>query len=134
MFLDEILEHPLGHVRLEDPHRPLRTVDRRGALPLVAVLLTRLPGPRTRLLVVLPDAMIELAREATDDRLVAGVGEAKPSAREAAEMSVRTDDDDGLPQTLCLDGGGHAGGRAAVDDEIELGSSGLRCGQTQDRG
>ena len=94
MLLDEILEHALRHVRLEDPHRPLRAIDRRRPLPFVAVLLALLPGPRTRLVVVLPDAVIELAREAADDRLVAGVGEAEPAAREPAEMLVRTDDDD----------------------------------------
>ena len=126
MLLDEILEHALGHVRLEDPHRPLRAIDRRRPLPLVAVLLPLLPLPRTWLVVVLPDAVVELAREAADDGLVAGVGEAEAAARQAAEVLVGTDDDDGLAQALRLDGGDHAGGSPAVDDEVELGSGRLR--------
>ncbi len=35
MLLDEILEHPLRHVRLENPHRPLRAVDGRRPWPLL---------------------------------------------------------------------------------------------------
>ena len=136
MLLDEILEHLLGHVRLEDPHRPLRAVDRRRPLALVAVLLALLPLPRLGLVVVLPDALVELAREAADDRLVAGVGEAEAAARQAAEVLVRADDDDGLAQALRLDGGDHAGGGAAVDDEVELGRGRLRlrAGERQERG
>ena len=120
ILLDEILEHFFRHVRLENPHRPLGAVDRRRSLALVAVLFALLPGPRARLLVVLPDPVVELARQPADDGLVAGVCEPEASARQAAEMPVRTDDDDALSQTAGLDGGDHAGGGSAVNDEIEL--------------
>ena len=120
MLPDEILEDLLGDVRLEDPHRALRAVDGRRALPLVAVLLALLPLPRLGLVVVLPDAVVELARQAADDRLVAGVGEPEAAARQPAEMPVRADDDDAscpaaLPaprQSRRLS--------AAVDDDVEL--------------
>ena len=119
-------------MRLEDPHRPLRAIDGRRPLALVAVLLALLPGPRARLVVVLPDAVIEVAREAADHRLVAGVGEAKPAAREPAEMLVRADDHDGLPHALRLDRRDHAGGGAAVDHEVEFGGRGLCAGEREE--
>ncbi len=74
--------------------------------------------------------MVELARQTADDRLVAGVGEPETAARQAAEMSVRTHDDDGLAHAPRLNGGDDAGGGAAVDDEIEL-RSGRRLGEPQ---
>ena len=120
MRLDEIFEHLFRHVGLENPHRPLGAVDRRRTLPLVAVLFALLPGPRARLLVVLPDPVVELARQAADDGLVAGVGEPEASAREAAQMPVWTDDDHGLSETAGLDGGDHAGGGSAIDHQIEF--------------
>ena len=43
VLADEVFEDLLGDVRLEDPHRALRAVDRRRALALVAVLLVLLP-------------------------------------------------------------------------------------------
>ena len=130
MFLDEIFEHFFSRVRLENPHRTLGTVDRRRSLPLVAVLFALLPGPCARLLVVLPDPVVELARQAADDGLVAGVCEPEASARQATEMPVRTHDDDALSQTTGLDGGDHAGGGSAVDDQIELRSA-RRLGEPQ---
>ena len=120
MLLDEILEYFFRHVRLEDPHRARGAVDRRRALPLVAVLVALLPGPRARLVVVLPDPVVELARQAADDGLVAGVGEPKPSARQAAEMPVWADDDDALSEASGLDGGDHAGGGSTIHNQIEF--------------
>ena len=72
------------------------------------------------LVVVLPDAMVELAGEAADDGLVAGVGEAEPARGEAAQMLVRADDDDGLAHALGLHRGGDRAGGAAVDEKVGL--------------
>ena len=90
---DEILEDLLGHVRLEDPHRAGRAVDGRRALAAVAVLRPLLPPPGLRPLVVLPDAVVELAGQAADDCLVAGVGPAQAAAGEPAQVPVGRDDD-----------------------------------------
>src|SRR6185503_19339578 len=88
VFPDEVFKHLLGHVRLEDPHRPVRAVDGRRALPFVAEVLAPLPPPRGRRLIVLPDTVIEVARETANDRLVARVGESEAAARQPAEVTV----------------------------------------------
>ena len=117
-FLDPGFEDLLGDVRLEDPHGAAGFVERFGALALVAVLLPLLPSPGLGLVVVLPDAMIELARKAADHGLVAGVGPAEAAGGEAAEMLLRADHDDGLAHPLGLHGGRDGARSAAVDDDV----------------
>ena len=68
---DPRLVDVFGHVRLENPHGAGGFVEGLGALALVAELLPLLPSPRLGFVVVLPDAMIELAGEAADHGLVA---------------------------------------------------------------
>ena len=114
----ERFEDLLRHVRLEDPHRPLLAVDGGCALALVAVFLAALPLPRVRTLILLPDAVIELARQAADHRLVAGVGESQPAAGQPAQVCVGPDDHHRLAHPLRLNGGNHAGGGAAVDHQV----------------
>src|SRR5262245_13612702 len=113
-----VLEHLLRRVRLEYPHRALRAVDGGCALPLVAILLLRLPPPRFRTLVMFPDAMIKIARQPSDDRLVSRVGEAKPAARQAAQMFVWANDHDRLAHLLRLHRGNDARGSAAIDHHV----------------
>ena len=62
--------------------------------------------------------MVEVAGEAADDGLVAGVGQAEPAGGEAAEVFVRADDDDGFAHLAGLDGGGDGRAGAAVDDQV----------------
>ena len=114
----EIFEDLLRHVRLEDPHRPLLAVDGGRALALVAVFLAALPLPRLRALILLPDAVIELARQAADHRLVAGVGESQPAAGQPAQVRVGPDDHHRLSHPMRLNGGNHAGGGTAVDHQV----------------
>src|SRR5690606_34852376 len=71
---DPILKDLLGDVRLKDPHRALLAVDSGRPLPFVAIFSALLPAPGGGGLIVLPNAMIKLARQAADDRLVAGIG------------------------------------------------------------
>ena len=70
-------------------------------------------------LVVLPDAVIEVARQAADRLLVADVGGTQPAGREPAEMLRRLDQDDGLAHPLRLNRRDDAARRAAVHDDIE---------------
>ena len=92
--------------------------------PLLPYSSLLLPLPRLGLVVVLPDAVVELAGEAADDGLVAGVGEPEAAAGEAAEVLVGPDDDDGLAHPLRLHRGGDGGGGAAVDDDVGLARGG----------
>ena len=117
-LLHVILEDFLGHARFEDPHRALVLVHRDGALTLVAELRGLLPLPGLRLLILDPDAVIEVAGETADDGLVARVGVAQAGAAQAAEVDVGADDDDRLAHLLGLDGGDDPGGSAAVDDDV----------------
>ena len=70
-------------------------------------------------LIVLPDAAIEVASQAADDGLVADVGGAEPAGREAAQMIRRLDQHDALAHALGLDRRDDAGRRAAVDDDVD---------------
>ena len=120
VFGHQVFEHLLGDVRLEDPHRAIGAVDGRRALALVAVFVGPLPLPRARLLVVPPDPMVELPGQAADHGLVAGVGEAESTTRQAAQMRVGADHDDRLAQATRLHRGHHACRRRAVDDKVVL--------------
>jgi len=132
VFADEILEHLLGDVRFEDPHGAVFAVNRRGALSFVAVLLFFLPAPGLRAVVVLPDAVVELAGEAADHGFIAGVGKAKAAAGEAAQVFVGADDDGGFAHAFGLHGGDDPRAGAAVDDQIGRGGGGRQVGgQTQ---
>src|SRR6185436_20776639 len=113
-LLHEVLEDRLGDARLEDPHRPMLAVHGGRALALVAVLVALLVDPRLGLLVVLPDAVIEVAREAADHALVAGVGEPEAAAREAAQVLVGADDDRRPSHLLRLDRGDDARRRPSI--------------------
>ena len=117
-FLHVILEDLFRHARLEDPHGPVFAVDGGGALALIAILGLLLPLPGFLLLIFEVDAVVKIAGESSDDRLVAGVGEAEAAAGESAEMFVRTDDHDGLSHLLRLHRGDHGGTAASIDDEI----------------
>ena len=117
-FLHVILEHFLRRVRLENPHRPLLAIDRRRPLPLAAVLGLFLPLPHRLRVVVLPDAVVKVARQPADHRLVSRIGETEAPARQPAEMLVRADDHDRLSHLLRLHRGDHRGGRAPVDDDV----------------
>jgi hypothetical protein len=118
MLAHELLEHRLGHVRLEHPHRPVLAVDRRRALAAIAELLAPLPAPGVGRLIPLPHAVVALAREPANHRLVARVGEAEPARRQAAEIAIGRDDDRPLAEPGCLHGGNHRRRRAAVDDHV----------------
>ena len=120
VFPHQVLENLLGDVRLEDPHGAFGAIDRRCPLALVAVLFAGLPRPGARLVVVLPDAMVELAGQAPNHRLVARVREAEAAAREAAEMAIGRHDDDRLAHQPRLHRGGDGRGRPPVDDQIVL--------------
>ena len=126
-FLNIVLEDLLGHARFKDPHRPLVLVHGHRALALVAELLGLLPLPGGGLLIFHPDAVIEVAGQTADDGFIACIGVAQSAAAEAAEMDIGSDNHHGLPQLLGLDRGNHAGGGAAVDDDVV----GLRGGESQ---
>lgn len=118
VLADQVLEDPLGHMRFEDPHGPLVAVDRGRALAAVAIAFALLPAPGVGLVVVLPDPVVELAREPADDALVASVGPAQAAARESAEVAVGAHDDDRLAHALRLDGRGDRRRGAAIDHHV----------------
>ena len=71
---EHLAEHVLGHVRLEGPHR----VGVDGRLLPVTVALGGFLFPGLGPRVVAEDALVELAGDAADGRLVADVGGAEP--------------------------------------------------------
>ena len=96
--------------------------------PLLPYSSRLLPCPGVRRLVVLPDAVIKLARQPADHRLVAGVGPAQSAAGQTAQVLVRADHDHRLAHLLGLHGRGHAGGCSAVDDDVVDPDGGLVSG------
>ena len=127
-FLHIVFEDLLGHARFKDPHRPLVLVHGHRALALVAERLGLLPLPRLRLLVFHPDTVVEVAGQAADDGFIARVRVAQAAAAEAAEVDIGSDDHHGLTQLLSLDRGDHAGGGAAIDDDV-IGLRGVAAAQ-----
>jgi len=118
VFADEVFEDLFGDVWFEDPHGAGAAVGGRGALALVAVFGLFLPVPGLVLIVVEVNAVVEVAGEAADDLLSAGIGPAEAAGAEAAEMFVGADDEDGFPHFFGLHGGGDGGGGAAVDEDV----------------
>ena len=74
VFLHVIFKDFLGHAGFEDPHCPFVLIHRHGALAFVAEGFRALPGPGLLLLVLDPDAVVEVTSQTADDGLVAGVG------------------------------------------------------------
>ena len=118
VFPHEIFEDLFRHTRLKDPHRPLHAVDRRRALPRIAILGFLLPTPRVRPIVVPPHAVIKLPRQPTDHRFVTRVGPPQSAGRQATQMLVRPNDDHALAHRLRLHRRRHARRRAAIHDDI----------------
>ena len=104
--------------RLKNPHRFLIPVDRWSPLPLTAVFFRLLKLPVLRFLVLLPDAVVKVARKPANNRLVSRIGPAKPSTRQSAENLVWTHNDDRLPHLRCLHRRNHRSAGSAVDDDI----------------
>ncbi len=115
---DHRVEDVFGGVGLEYPHRALLAVDGRGALALVAIFFPLLPAPGSVVLVVPPDAVVELASQPADHLLAPGVGPTEASACQAAQMPFRRDKDHGPAGPRRLDRGRHPGGSAAVDHQV----------------
>ena len=117
---DEIFKDLLGRVWLEDPHRPLVSVDGRRALAAIAVFGSLLPFPGVIVLIVPPDAVIELPGQTADDLLAAGVGPAEPAGRQTAQMRVGADQDHRLAHFGHLHRRRHPGRGAPIDDHVRL--------------
>lgn len=113
-----LLENDLGDVGLKDPLGPTAGVDRRGALAAVAERFVGLPTPCVGLLVVLPNAVVELAGQATDDRLVAGIGPAQPGRRETTKVNLRAYERHAPAEPRRLHRRNHTGRRSAIDDHL----------------
>lgn len=77
MFADEVFEDFFGGVGFEDPHGAVLAVHGGRALAAVAVVGFLLLPPRIGPVVVLPDAVVEIAGDAADDGFVAGIGPAE---------------------------------------------------------
>lgn len=120
MLRHQILKHLLRDMRLEDPHGPVLAVDGRRALADVAVFLLPLPFPGFILVVVLPDAVVEIAGSATDDLLLPGVRPSKPAGTQPPEVLVRTHDDHRLPKPLRLHRRDHGRGGPAINDNVMI--------------
>ena len=116
---EPVLEDPLGHVRLEEPHRIVDRVGFLHTLPENPKRVARLPLPGLGPLVVLPDATIKLPREPPDRAALATVGVAEAAAREPAETLVGRDDHDIGPEHRGPERGDHRAARATVDDDVE---------------
>jgi len=77
--------------------------------PRLAIFGLLLPLPDAVLLVVSPDAMVELAGQTPDDFLAARVGPAEPAGRETAQVLLGTDQNHGLAHLGDLHRCDHAG-------------------------
>ena len=75
-------------------------------------------------LIVLPDAVIEVARQAADGLLVADIGRPQAARREPAQVIRRLDEHDALAHPLGLNRRDDAGRRAAVNDDVDVSRSG----------
>src|SRR5262249_59274524 len=89
VFTDQLLKNLFCDVRLENPHRVLLAVDRRRALPLIAIFVALFPLPGRGLVITLPNAVVKLAGQSVDDGFVASVSESQTAAGEAAQLAVR---------------------------------------------
>lgn len=107
-------EEPSGHVRLEDPHGPPIAVDGGSPLPLVAEIFRLLPVPGFGLLIVVPDTMMEFARQPPMTDL--SPTSVKPPAAHATQRPRRTDNDDGFAHTIRL----HSRTGPAADNHINI--------------
>ena len=87
--------------------------------------VARFVDPGGVVLIVLPDAVIEVARQAADGLLVADVGRAQAAGRQAAQMIRRLDEHDALAHPLGLNRRDDAGRRAAVNDDVDVLDPGL---------
>jgi hypothetical protein len=117
---DELLEDPFGDVRLEDPHRAGRAVDGGRALAAIAEGRPFLPSPGLGPLVVPPDTVVELAGQAADNVLVAGVSHAEAAARQPAQVPVGRDDDHRPPHPRGLHRRGDPAARSAIDHDVTV--------------
>jgi hypothetical protein len=105
-----------GNVWFERPHRiVLRIVPRIAGVVRIACFTS----PRGVVLVVAPDAAIEIVRQAADRLFVADVGGAEAAGGEPAEMFRRFDKRNILAHPRGLNRRDDAGRRAAVNDEVE---------------
>ncbi len=132
VFLDPVFEDRFRHVRFEDPHRAFRAVDGGIALSAVAILPGFLPLPRLRFLIGQPHPVIEIARQAADDRLVAGIRPAEAAGAEAAEMPFRSHHHHGPAHAFGLHGRDNSGGGAAVHHDVNRNRGGGRTNRTGD--
>ena len=90
-----------------------------GRAASIDVLLALLLRPAFRLLVVLPDFSVELPRDPADRALVADVGRAETTGRQAAEELRRLDQHGRLPHPRRLNRRRDTSRGAAVDYDIE---------------
>src|SRR5690606_20385213 len=98
-------------------------------LAAVAILLTRLPLPSGVVLIVFANRLIELPRDAADDRFVADVGLAESSGGQATDAVARLDQHYRFAHSFGLHSGCDTAGRAAIDDDVVgCGLSGRRRG------
>ena len=79
-FFHVIFEDLLGDAGFEDPHGALFLVHGHRALPLIAEGFALLVHPGFGLLIVLPDAVVEVAGEAADDGFISAIRVAQTPA------------------------------------------------------
>ena len=104
-----------GDVRLECPHRlTFWIIVRISGI----VLLASFTIPRGVALIMSPNAMIEVASQTADRRLVADIRRAEPAARQAAYVARGLDENDALSQAVGLNGSHDAGRCAAIDHDV----------------
>jgi hypothetical protein len=113
-----------GDVRLKGPHRGVRAGEfarcRLTATAPAEIVLGRLVLPRGGLGVVQGDAVIELAGQPADGRLVANVRGTQSARGQAADMGAGFHERHGLAQLDRLDGRDDARRSAAEDDDVRL--------------
>src|SRR5690606_35996545 len=92
VFADEVLENGLRHMGFEAPGGAVVIVDGMARPGFGEVVVEGLPPPGLGPGVMLPDALIELAGQSANGRLVTGVRRAESSARPSAEVLVGAHD------------------------------------------
>ena len=110
-FVEHLQENGLGDMGFKSPHRVVF-----GSVAVI--FLTGLVVPVSWVVVVLFPSLIKLASQSANDRFIPGIGEPQATRGQSAQMFVRTDNDDGLPHPLGLNGSCDGCGCAAINDDV----------------
>ena len=118
MCADKIFENLLGNVWLKDPHCWTASVDCGSPICTATVVVTCLPTPRIRSVVIPVDVLVELKSDPTDHSFVATVSPSQTSCTKATKMFVWTDNYHVEIHTSGLNSRCNPGTGCSVNDKV----------------